>query len=911
MANEFLGIKVQTVIESNSEIQKKIESVLKTVNAKISINEINISPVAIENVKKLLGVIKDSTKGINLNELTETLKQIEKIKIKPMVVNVTSNADLSQLNNKLTSEEKIVADFATKTGIKYSENLTKAIKEGLASGNLGKLFNGLENGAVNSENGRGTKEYIKRIKADYAELESYFRDNNNKMKSFNINSSDFDSTKIKELQQSMKGLATIKVDNPSLQHFDQVITELVAKFPHLMPPNSNGSYQDILTSLGEMNSKYQNIIKSKVSINTLSMEDEDLIRNRTMKDIDAMISKLMQLEAVKKDIANVNMNGNATTTNNVGSVNSSAIVNRGEILNSHAITTVNGADVQSVTKVTEALGIEITRVQDLRTEDGKLAETRTVNSAKQIAEIDKFNEKILTFENRIKNIAKGGLLDESAISRLKQQLASLTIDSSKTDTRMMNENLIRAKAQAKEIADINKSADQKNVVSASTQAKALYMDAEASLSRQFALKNNLIKAGEQATAEAKKQLVEEDKILADLKAQLSPAYSKKLNTYEGTLQNRLDFSTSSGMDKLNNQVKEVEGSIVKLKNSSKDMIPVEQLNILESALQKLKTDLTNIGNASVHINIGDIKSQISSIETQFRELNNVTKGNAMFDEMTKKAKNFTVDMNTQIDNLKHKYGSHIPTAGLDALKLKLQELNNIPVGARTEQDLAKMNQAMKELRQSYAQLDSETRANAGGFFGTLSHNIQSFMGFYVGAGGIISVINGIKSGVASIVEMDTALTSLSKVTDLSKTKLDEMKDSAIEMGKALGNSGSEVMKGMAEFGRMYKDTELIKSMTEVAIVGSNVTTLSVQESSKALSTAIISFGLDAKDSMKILDSWNEIQNRYRISAEDMASSIGKVGAISRETNLSIDELNGATTTLVQGMGISGDEAGTA
>lgn len=851
---DFLGIKVQTVIESNSEIQKKLETILKTVNAKISINEIEISQTAIDNVKKLLGTIKDATKGINLNELTESLKQIEKIKIKPMVVNVTSNADLSQLNNSLTSEEKIVADFATKTGIKYSENLTKAIKEGLATGNLGKLFDGLENGAVNSANGKGVKDYVKTVKAEYADLQSYL-----KGQSFSINSKDFDSNKIKELQQQMKGLATIKVDNPSLMHFDQIVTELIAKFPHLKIEGGNGSYQDILTSLGEMNSKYQSIIKSKTSINTLSMEEEEIIRNRTAKDIDAMIGKLMQLEAVKKDIANVNMNGNSTPTN-VGGISSAPIVNRGETLNSHAITTVNGAEVQSVTKVNEALGIEITRVQDLRTEDGKLAETRTVNSAKQIAEIDKFNKRLDTMKEKLRLLTEGGFLKEKNIlPNLESQIGKLTVSSKDSELNKINMAIKDAERISKVLSNQGKSSDQKNVVSAKSQAQADYMDAEASLSRQFALKNNLIKAGEMATAEAKKQLIAEESILANLKSQLNPAYTKKLNTYEGTLQNRLDFSTSSGMDKLNNQVKEVEGSIVKLKNSSKDMIPVDQLNVLESALQKLKTDLSNIGNASVHINIGDIKSQIATIETQFRELNNVTNGNSMFDKMTTDAKNFTTTMNTQLQNLQNKYGSHIPTAGLDELRTKLQQLNNIPVGERTEQDLAKMNQTMKELRQSYAQLDSETRANAGGFFGTLSHNIQSFMAFYAGAGGIISVINGIKSGVASIVEMDNALVDLSKVVNFSRTQLDDMKESAIEMGKALGNSGSDVMKGMAEFARVYKDAETIKSMTNTAIVGSNVTSLSVQDSSKALNTAIISFGLNAKDSMSILDSWNEIK----------------------------------------------------
>ena len=42
-------------------------------------------------------------------------------------------------------------------------------------------------------------------------------------------------------------------------------------------------------------------------------------------------------------------------------------------------------------------------------------------------------------------------------------------------------------------------------------------------------------------------------------------------------------------------------------------------------------------------------------------------------------------------------------------------------------------------------------------------------------------------------------------------------------------------------------------------MSSNVTDLSVAEASKALNTSMITFGINAKDSMQILDSWNEIK----------------------------------------------------
>ncbi len=92
---------------------------------------------------------------------------------------------------------------------------------------------------------------------------------------------------------------------------------------------------------------------------------------------------------------------------------------------------------------------------------------------------------------------------------------------------------------------------------------------------------------------------------------------------------------------------------------------------------------------------------------------------------------------------------------------------------------------------------------------------------------------------------------------------------------------------------------------------SNVTSMTADEAAKALNTSMITFKKDVSDAMGILDSFNEIQNNYRTSAEDLASSISKVGAAARQAGISMEQLEGYTTGIVSSMGIEGNEAGTA
>lgn len=168
-----------------------------------------------------------------------------------------------------------------------------------------------------------------------------------------------------------------------------------------------------------------------------------------------------------------------------------------------------------------------------------------------------------------------------------------------------------------------------------------------------------------------------------------------------------------------------------------------------------------------------------------------------------------------------------------------------------------------------------------------------------------------QDAIKTIIEMDDALTNLNKVVELSGSQLDDMRASAIELGKSMGISATEILRGMAEFGRVAKVTDDIKELTRVATLASNVTTLTADAAAKAIVSTMITFKQEVKDASHIIDSFNEVQNNFRVSAEDLADSIGKVGAAARQAGISMEELEGYTAAIVSSTGITGSVAGTA
>lgn len=267
------------------------------------------------------------------------------------------------------------------------------------------------------------------------------------------------------------------------------------------------------------------------------------------------------------------------------------------------------------------------------------------------------------------------------------------------------------------------------------------------------------------------------------------------------------------------------------------------------------------------------------------------------------------DLLTKLELLQNKYKDLADKDQVTNLKSKLDNLSNT--------DLNKVKKDLVDINNEYKRLVEDTRnkgvrnQDSRSLINNLKHDFVKFTEFYIVGGLVTGVKDAFIGTITHVKDMDDALVSLNKVVDLSKGQMEEMRVSALDLGRDLGKSSVDIMKGMAEFGRVTKDLNEIKELTKVSVLTSNVTDLSTENAAKSLNSTIINFKLNAKDAMGILDQWNEIQNNFRVSAEDLSASISKVGNAAAQSGTSIQQLEGYTAALVSSLGITGDEAGTA
>lgn len=371
--------------------------------------------------------------------------------------------------------------------------------------------------------------------------------------------------------------------------------------------------------------------------------------------------------------------------------------------------------------------------------------------------------------------------------------------------------------------------------------------------------------------------------------------------------NRLELKRQQELEKTQAKVKSIQETLQsKLNNSSSNNL------INDSVLNNLQKELNSI-------NVDTPISKIKELKTQINNLGSS-------DNSIVKLQNEINKMTNNLSALKGKYSNLVGNSNskkeledyineINKLKSTLNDLKSGKsfTGNQLSQQFSSAKNASNELTNAVKNNASALKLaqkDASSFRDTIKHAFQSAGIFTTVYDGIRLVTEGFKNGISATIAMDTALGNLNKVVNLSKEQLSQMRDSAVEMGKELGRSSIEVANAQAEFGRLYKSQDEINEMTKVSLMGANVMDgVSADQVAKGLTTTISSMKMEAKDSITILDSMNEIQNNYRVGANDLLTALAEVGSTAYTSGSNLQQVEGYITAIAVATGKSGDEIG--
>ena len=197
-------------------------------------------------------------------------------------------------------------------------------------------------------------------------------------------------------------------------------------------------------------------------------------------------------------------------------------------------------------------------------------------------------------------------------------------------------------------------------------------------------------------------------------------------------------------------------------------------------------------------------------------------------------------------------------------------------------------------------------------FDKLKKNIGQFFSFIGAASISMTVINSLKKAVSNVVELDTAMVELRKVTDETESAYASFYNQANKIAKVLGASTKDVISATASWAQMgytiKEATELAKSSEILKNISEN---MNIDQATSTLVSSIKAFKLNVNDTLDgVVSKINQVGNEFAVTNSDVADILQRSSSAMADANNTMEEtiaLGTAATEITR----NADETGTA
>lgn len=176
---------------------------------------------------------------------------------------------------------------------------------------------------------------------------------------------------------------------------------------------------------------------------------------------------------------------------------------------------------------------------------------------------------------------------------------------------------------------------------------------------------------------------------------------------------------------------------------------------------------------------------------------------------------------------------------------------------------------------------------AGDIIGKLVDRLQYLASFFL----TTAIYSGAQKIYQSVLNIDTAMTELRKVTDATEAEYIQFMDGAIERANRLGTSVKEVVQASSDYARLGYTIDEASELADSAIIYKNVGDglSGIDQATEHLISTMKAFDIEAKDAMRIVDVSNEVANNFPTSAADIGEGLQRSAASLSAAGNSLEE----------------------
>lgn len=181
-----------------------------------------------------------------------------------------------------------------------------------------------------------------------------------------------------------------------------------------------------------------------------------------------------------------------------------------------------------------------------------------------------------------------------------------------------------------------------------------------------------------------------------------------------------------------------------------------------------------------------------------------------------------------------------------------------------DQSLVKVSQSVRPL---------------SGYISEIGQKFRNLSQYLVSNFGFQALSTGVRSGVESIRELDSALTELKKTSTGTKKEYSDFTAQAKVDAKAIGSTTTQLTNSAADYSRLGYSLEESQTLAKNTGILKNVSEFeSIDDATEAMISMMKAYDVKVDDSMDLVDKMNLIGNNYAISTDGIATALQNSGS---------------------------------
>jgi len=157
-------------------------------------------------------------------------------------------------------------------------------------------------------------------------------------------------------------------------------------------------------------------------------------------------------------------------------------------------------------------------------------------------------------------------------------------------------------------------------------------------------------------------------------------------------------------------------------------------------------------------------------------------------------------------------------------------------------------------------------------------------------------LRALQAGIQILVELDSSITNLKKVSDElgQSVGVSEFTQQMNVMAIAVGHSTKAAIDAVTSFKKLGYSLNESQGLAKLALIYSNIGDIDISSSTQSIISTLKGFNLEASQTQHIIDSVNEVGNKFAITSGGIGEALQRSSSALSEANNTLEQSIGLT-----------------